>query len=256
MALTIDKKDKRKITTWVPYKHQREICISLARTGIQPTFKGRWSTSTWLWGYEALSLAPKSGIPKPRQVAVDPTWDDEQWLWGASQDPSRRSLRSWKVNCWSNLYLGTRVGTWKSMKNVCSCFSFCSCYNVDGVYMGILYLMKCILYTWGWLMPRVGRKFAVPLWCFHVVFVCSSIPRMSRTSCCHNYEIMCKSYKGVAKMMIVRNQPRQAWRSTGALLQTSQDTLGMLCWGRHLCGKTILIDCFLRFKSVLLAIYS
>ena len=64
------------------------------------------------------------------------------------------------------------------------------------LYMYIIFndLMKCILYTWGWLMPRVGRRFAVPLGCFHGVVVCSSIPRMGCTSCCQNYEIMCKSY--------------------------------------------------------------
>ena len=127
--------------------------------------------------------------------------------------PGTRSLRSWKVNCWSNLCLGTRVGTWKSMKHLCSVCSCCCLVLVTmlmGYIMGIYYtfhiwfmlymyiifndLMKCILYTWGWLMPRVGRRFAVPLGCFHGVVVCSSIPRMGCTRGCQNYETMCKSY--------------------------------------------------------------
>ena len=200
MALTIDKKDKRKITTWVPYKHQREICISLDRTGIQPTFKGRWSTSTWLWGYEAMSLAPKSGIPKPRQVAVDPTWDEvfeilesqllEQpvpWNQGGNVKIDETFVFSafmfvvvlFLLQCWWGiLWVYYTFHIWFML------------------YMYIIFndLMTCILYTWGWLMPRVGRRFAVPLGCFHGVVVCSSIPRMGCTSCCQNYEIMCKSY--------------------------------------------------------------
>ena len=87
-----------------------------------------------------MSLAPKSGIPKPRQVAVDPTWDE---VFEILESQLLEQPVPW--NQGGNVKIDET-----SVFSVFMLLS-CSCYNVDGVYYGyILYIsyMVHVIYVY------------------------------------------------------------------------------------------------------------
>lgn len=88
-----------------------------------------------LWGYEAMSPAPKSGIPKPRQVAVDPTWDDvASDFEGRRRWPFKQVFEILESQLLEQPVPWNQGGNVKIDEKCVFTFLFCSCYNVDGVY--------------------------------------------------------------------------------------------------------------------------